>query len=127
MAQSIYVEHLSHNAPIPGASKNGPFLATSAISGLDAKSGKLAEDFDGQCHHAFENLGLFLAAAEMSLADVVKLTVFVTDNAARTQVNKHWIKAFPNESARPARHILLMPFRNDVLIQIEALAFSSKS
>ena len=124
MAKSIYIEHLGHKGPIPGASRHGPLLATSGISGLDAKDGTLPDDLDTQCRNAFANLVKFLSAAEMTLSDVVKLTVFVTDNSARAVVNKYWNAAFPDENARPARHVLLTPLRNDVLVQIEALAFS---
>jgi 2-iminobutanoate/2-iminopropanoate deaminase len=121
--QSIEIENLAHNAPIPAARRVGPLLATSAISGKDAATGVLPKDFETQARNAFANLKLILAAADMDVEDVAKVTVFVTDDKLRAKINPFWNECFADEAQRPARHILLMPFRNDVFVQLEVLAF----
>ena len=120
--QSIEVENIGHAAPIPVASRVGNVLATSAVSGRDQKTGKLAADADGQARLAFENLKTILAKGGMGLGDVVKLTCFVIDEAHREAINKYWLECYPDEHRRPARHTVVMPLRGGVLLQIEALA-----
>jgi 2-iminobutanoate/2-iminopropanoate deaminase len=119
--QSIEVENIGHQAPIPVACRVGNVLATSAISGRDQKTGKLAPDAEGQAKLAFENLKTILAKGGMGLGDVVKVTCFVTDDSFRNALNKYWLECFPDEHKRPARHTLVMPLRG-VLLQIDALA-----
>ena len=120
--QSIEVENIGHQAPIPVASRVGNVLCTSAISGRDQKTGKLAPDADGQARLAFENLKTILAKGGMGLGDVVKITCWVTDDALRDQINKYWRECFPDEHKRPARHTLVQQLRGGVLLQIDALA-----
>ena len=120
--QSIDIEGIAHGAPIPVASRVGNVIATSAISGRDPKTGKLAADADGQARLAFENLKTILAKGGMGLGDVVKITCFVTDDGFREAINKYWSECYPDEHKRPARHTLVLPLRGGVLLQIDALA-----
>ncbi|HXQ53397.1 MAG TPA: RidA family protein [Stellaceae bacterium] len=122
--QSINVEGIAHGAPIPVASRVGNVIATSAISGRDPKTGKLAADADGQARLAFENLKTILAKGGMGLGDVVKITCFVTDDGFREQLNKYWLECYPDAAKRPARHTIVSPLRGGVLLQIDALAVS---
>lgn len=119
--QSIEVDNIGHQAPIPVASRVGNVLATSAIGGRDLKTGKLPPDADGQARNAFESLKVILAKGGMGLGDVVKITCFVTDDSFRESLNKYWNECFPDPHKRPARHTLVMPLRG-VLLQIDALA-----
>jgi len=120
--QSIDVEGIAHGAPIPVASRVGNVIATSAISGRDPKTGKLAPDADGQARLAFENLKTILAKGGMGLGDVVKITMFLTDDGYRDALNKYWLECFPDAAKRPARHAITLPLRGGVLFQIDALA-----
>ncbi len=47
--------------------------------GLDPASMQLVDGIDAQIHQVFKNLAAVAAAAGGSLADVVKLNVFLTD------------------------------------------------
>lgn len=46
---------------------------------LDPQRRLVGDDFAGQVRQAFTNLGLALAAADVTWSDVVKLTIFVTE------------------------------------------------
>ncbi len=120
--QSIDIEGIAHGAPIPTGSRVGNVLATSAVSGRDAKTGKLAADVDGQARLAFENLKKILAGGGMGLGDVVKVDVFVVDDAHRDAINKYWVECYPDPHKRPARHTVVMNLRGGVLLQLSALA-----
>jgi 2-iminobutanoate/2-iminopropanoate deaminase len=120
--KSIHLEGVSHNAPIPLGARVGPILATGGVSGIDPSTGKVAEGAEAQAKFAFHNMGNILKEAGMDWGDVVKLTVFLVDDAHRSAINKHWLEIYPDEHHRPARHSLVQNLRGGVLLQLEVLA-----
>ncbi|MHB1352058.1 MAG: Rid family detoxifying hydrolase [Thiobacillus sp.] len=56
--------------------------------GLDPSTMQLVDGIDAQIHQVFRNLAAVAAAAGGSLADVVKLNVFLTDLGHFSQVNE---------------------------------------
>ena len=56
--------------------------------GLDPASMQLVDGVDAQIHQVFKNLAAVAAAAGGSLADVVKLNVFLTDLGHFAKVNE---------------------------------------
>ena len=121
--QSLEVEGLSHGGtPIPLGCRVGPILATSGVGGTDRDTGRMPPDAETQAVNCFANLQAVLQAGGLDLGDVVKLTVFVADEAHRAAVNKPWLEHFPDPRQRPARHALVMPLRAGMLVQLEALA-----
>ncbi|UIF89871.1 RidA family protein [Cupriavidus sp. UYPR2.512] len=120
--RSIDVPGLAHNAPIPTGARVGNVICTSAISGKDAATGELPTGADAQAAHAFRNLASVLAAGGGSVADVVKLTIYVKDNSVREAINTEWLQCFPNPEDRPARHIVVHELQHGMLLQLECLA-----
>jgi 2-iminobutanoate/2-iminopropanoate deaminase len=122
--KSIDIEGLAHNAPIPCASRVGPILATSGVGGKDPATKKMPADLDAQARNCFQNLKTILAAGGCDLGDVVKLSVYVTDDNHREAVNKYWSEHYPDPHKRPARHSHVAALRGGMLVQLEALAVS---
>ncbi|HEY5208571.1 MAG TPA: RidA family protein [Stellaceae bacterium] len=120
--QSIHLPGVGHNAPIPLGARVGPILATGGVSGIDPATGKIADGAENQAKHAFQNMGNILKEGGMDWGDVVKLTVFLVDDAHRGAINKHWLEIYPDEHHRPARHSLVQSLRGGVLLQLEVLA-----
>ena len=52
----------------------------------------------------------------VSLDDVARMTVYIKDDAYRDDLNREWLKAFPDESDRPARHTLVWDLRGGMLL-----------
>jgi 2-iminobutanoate/2-iminopropanoate deaminase len=50
------------------------------------------------------------------------MTVFLKEEKLRDSVNKAWLKMFPDEHSRPARHAIKADLRGDNLFQIEVIA-----
>ena len=101
----------------------GRTLYVSGQVSLDA-SGKVvgAGDFEAQTRQVFENVKAALAAAGASLAQVVKITVFVTDLSGVAAFRKLRNEYFPKDP--PASSMvkvagLVLP---ELLIEIEAIA-----
>ncbi len=105
---SIRVAGYSHGeAPIPAASRIGPFVATVNIGGFDFAAGRYPAEAAGQVRTMFDNLRAILAGAGVTLADVLKMTVYVQDNSFRKALDVEWLRAFPDPESLPARQTLL--------------------
>ena len=120
--RSIEVPGVSHNAPIPAAARVGNVLCSSAIAGKDAATGALPPDGATQVVHAFANMRALLHAGGASLADVVKITVYLKDNTLRDVINGQWLQFFPDPHDRPARHILNYDLQHGMQLQLEVMA-----
>ena len=54
--------------------------------------------------------------------NIASMKVYLKDEKLRDAVNKAWLKMFPDEHDRPARHALKVELRGEVLFQIEVIA-----
>ncbi len=82
-------------------------------------------DIAKQTKQALENLKNLLEAAGSSLDLVLKTTVFLTDLANFNEMNKVYAEYFTeNYPARSTIQVSRLP--KDVLVEIEAIAYSSK-
>ena len=120
--KNIHIEGMEHGAPIPNGTVIGNMIFSSAISGKDAKTGVLSQDPDEQAEAMFRNLRLFLGQAGGAPDNVAHMTVYLKDEKYRDSVNKAWLKMFPDEHDRPARHALKAELRGQLLFQIEIIA-----
>ena len=88
--------------PYSHAVAAGGLLSTSGQIALVPETGALAGDtIEEQTEQVLKNLEAVLAAHQMTFADVVKTTVFLTDLADFAVVNRIYGTRFP--SAPPAR------------------------
>jgi 2-iminobutanoate/2-iminopropanoate deaminase len=121
--RSIEVAGVSHGkAPIPLGARVGNTLYSSGIPGIDTATGQLAADAAGQARFAFDNMRALLAGGGAALEDVVRMTVYLKDNAAREHVNAEWLNCFPDPHDRPARHTLIHELQGGMLVQLEVIA-----
>ncbi|MDE2398439.1 MAG: RidA family protein [Burkholderiales bacterium] len=123
--RSIHVPHIGHKAPIPLGARVGGLICSSAIAGKDPQTGALPADPAAQCRNAFANLGALLAAGGATLADVVRLTVTLADEALRDELNLHWLAAFPDPDDRPARHVAVQSLPHGLAVQLEVIALAA--
>ena len=120
--QSINIEGFVHKNPIPAASRIGNVLMSSIINGVDPATGKVAPTLEQQCRFMFEHVRAIMAKAGGSPDDIVKMTVWMTDRAQRDAVNTEWVKMFPDEHARPARHTMRADLEGGLLVQCDITA-----
>ena len=120
--KTIHIPGMEHSAPIPNGVVIGNMIFSSAISGKDAKTGVLSPDPDAQAEAMFRNLELFMEKAGGNTDQIAHMTVFLREEKYRDSVNKAWLKMFPDDHDRPARHALKVELRGDVLFQIEVIA-----
>jgi 2-iminobutanoate/2-iminopropanoate deaminase len=88
--------------PYSHAVKSGGLVFLSGQTPLDPETGKLVEGSVGdQTRRCLENLQIVAAAAGASLADAVRLGVYVTDMSTFPQVNEAYAAFF--DEGPPAR------------------------
>jgi 2-iminobutanoate/2-iminopropanoate deaminase len=97
------------------------FVFCSGQLGIDPKTGRLLDGVEEQAERAILNLEEVLGAAGLSMADVVKTTIFLADLSHFGQVNaiyaRHLVDPAP---ARSTVQVAALPAA--ALLEIEAIA-----
>ncbi len=97
------------------------FVFCSGQLGLDPETGELADGVQAQADRALRNLGAVLDAAGLTLADVVKTTIFLADIADFAVVNEVYGRYMPDPPpARSTVQVAALPKAGRV--EIEAIA-----
>jgi 2-iminobutanoate/2-iminopropanoate deaminase len=103
----------------------GNFLYLSGQIPLNAAGEFQQGDIVVQTIQVLENIKALLAEAGLSLADVVKTTVFLTDMGNFAEMNRVYAEFFPE--APPARStIQVSALPKGAAVEIEAIAVKSK-
>jgi len=120
--QSIYVDGFGHQNPIPAACRLGNTVTSGIIYGRDLATGKPAPTLDAQCALMFHHLRSIVAAAGVTLEDIVKLKVWMVDRTQRQAINHEWLKMFPDPDSRPARQTMQADLGGGILVQCDFIA-----
>jgi 2-iminobutanoate/2-iminopropanoate deaminase len=126
MSQPIEVISASGAPPAIGpysqAIRAGEFVFISGQVAVDVRTGKLAEGIEAQTRQCLDNLRTVLAAAGATLAQVVKVTIFLArweDFRAMNEVYASYFTARP-----PARSVIQGPrIPEGTLVGLEAVAY----
>ncbi len=102
------------------AVRAGDTVYLSGQIGLDPSSMQLVDGIEAQIHRVFANLAAVAQAAGGSLADVVKLNVYLTDLAHFGRVNEIMAQYFsPPYPARAAVGVASLP--RGALVEADAV------
>jgi 2-iminobutanoate/2-iminopropanoate deaminase len=89
--------------------------------GLDPVTGELADGVEAQAERALRNLIAVLDAAGVTIADVVKTTIFLTDMGDFAAVNAVYATFVPDPP--PARStVAVAALPKGALVEVEAIA-----
>ncbi len=119
----ISVPDMPALGPYSQAVEANGFVFLSGIVAYDAKAGAfVAADIDTQTHQVFANTKQVLAAAGLTLDDVVKVTIFLKNPKDFPRVNELYAEYFSNY--KPARSTVPGADwgRDDIMIEIEMIA-----
>lgn len=101
------------------AVKVGPAVYLSGQIPLNPQTMEMAEGFEAQTIQVFENLKAVAEAAGGSLADVVKLNIFLTDLQHFGTVNELMARYFHPYPARAAIGVASLP--RDSAVEMDAI------
>ena len=118
----------SKHAPSPVGPYNQAILAgnTLYISGqiaIDARKGHIVNDsIENETKQVLENIKYILAEADMTLNNIVKCSVFVSDMKNYSMINEVYLSYFGEDNA-PARELVeVSALPKYVNIEISAIA-----
>jgi len=107
--------------PYSQAVAAGPFVFTSGQIPINRQGEMVQGDIVVQTVQVIENLKAVLEAAGLSLADVVKTTVFLADMADFAEMNRVYGEFFPEKPpARSTFQVAALP--KNASVEIEAIA-----
>jgi 2-iminobutanoate/2-iminopropanoate deaminase len=119
--KSIHIGGFKHVNPIPNASRIGNLVMSGVILGRDAE-GKMPESLEAQCANMFAHMKATVEAAGGTTDDIIKMTVWLKDRSQRGPLNAEWLKMFPDEHSRPARHSQQSDMEGGSLVQCDFTA-----
>ena len=106
--------------PYSQAVQAGNTVYLSGQIGLDPATMQMAEGIDAQIARVFDNLKAVAAAAGGSLADAVKVNIYVTDLANFARVNDAMAQAFSQPyPARATVQVAALP--RGALVEVDAV------
>src|SRR5438270_11734073 len=107
--QSVNFPGFAHQNPIPNASRIGNVMMSSIISGVDPGTRNLPPELAKQVSNCFAHIRAAVEAAGGKVEDIVKINFWMQDpTTGRAALNDEWVKMFPDEASRPARHTLAL-------------------
>jgi 2-iminobutanoate/2-iminopropanoate deaminase len=115
----------TENAPVPTGPFNqairiGNMVFTSGQAGRNRETGKMGDIHD-QARRCIGNLSEILKTAGASLADVVKVTVFLRNASDWKGFNEEYVKLMPEPL--PARTSAIVTLKSDdMLCEMECIA-----
>jgi len=103
-----------------GVVHNGVWYFSGQI-GLDAKTGEMANGFDAQLENIMKNIDGLLQSQDLTRANIIKTTVFMTDLAQFGKVNEAYTKFFTAPyPARSTVQVAALP--KGAVVEIEVVA-----
>lgn len=103
-----------------GVFHNGVYYFSGQI-GLDAKTGEMANGFDAQLETVMKNIDGLLQSQDLTRANIIKTTIFMTDLAQFGKVNEAYVKFFT--APYPARStVQVSALPKGAVVEIEVVA-----
>jgi len=111
--------------PYSQAIRVGDFLYTSGQIALDPQSGEfLSGEIEQETERTIENISAILTADGLSLDNVIKTTVYLTDLSHFARMNHIYEKYFSgNKPARACVQVAALP--KGAKVEIEAIAIAA--
>jgi 2-iminobutanoate/2-iminopropanoate deaminase len=112
--------------PYSQAIRYGQFIYASGQIALDPATGELVgANVEAQTHRVFQNIQAVLAAANSSLAQVVKTTVFLTHMSDFQAMNAVYASYFASTGAPPPARstVAVAELPRNALVEIECVAY----
>jgi 2-iminobutanoate/2-iminopropanoate deaminase len=107
--------------PYSQAIKSGGFLFCSGQIGIDPKTGAMREGVEAQTRQVLDNISAVLAAADLTLAHIVKTTIFLLNMGDFATVNALYAERFGTPPpARSTIGIAALPL--GAVVEIEVIA-----
>ena len=106
----------------------GDLVFVAGMRGIDPANNKLVDGDEARIHQAFMNMKLIAGSEGASLADCVRLTVFVTDmSRLRPLVNKVQETLWEGGPYPPRTIVEVSALNQDDIFEVEGTFYAPKS
>jgi reactive intermediate/imine deaminase len=124
--KSIVPQGIAPNPALSPGVQVGEFLFISGNVAQDGNGNLVgAGDCEAQSRQVMSNIGAIAAAAGASMADVVKITCFLTDIANYAAYGKVRSETFPSNPPASSTVIVAGLVRPEYLVEVEAVVHVS--
>lgn len=114
-------EKVLKSPPFSSAVRNGDTVYVSGQGGLDLRTGKVVgDDLESQTVATMENIREVLARAGMTMNDIVKATIYLTDRDHYLAFNELYKRYFTQPY--PARTVVYCDLNYELLVEIDVVA-----
>jgi 2-iminobutanoate/2-iminopropanoate deaminase len=96
-------------------------FALTGLTGVDPKTGELADGAEAQFAQAFANVEELAGRCGFSREEIGRITVFTPDASYRPLINPGWLSLFPEDGNRPARKTTHVPLDPNVFVELEVV------
>ena len=108
--------------PYSPAVRAGDFIYVSGQGPIDPVTDKISPgDIEHQTRLVLSNIRRILEACGATVQDVVKCSVFLKQGSGFSQMNRVYAEFFGD--TRPARTTVVCDFVNDMLVEIDCVAY----
>jgi 2-iminobutanoate/2-iminopropanoate deaminase len=115
----------SPRGPYSPVVRAGDFIFLSGQVPVDPATDKMSTgDIKHETRLALNNMKRLLEGVGASMADVVKVGVFLADGAEFAQMNEVYVEFFGE--SKPARTTIVCKFMSDIRIEVDCVAYSPK-
>ena len=122
MNKQIYTKKGMENFPFCSAVKAGDYIFISGIAALEDDKGNKLTTIEAQTHQIMKEFSRTLAVFDANLEDIVKVTIYIGEQADWSKMNKVYRSYF--KEALPARATcvagLVIP---GFLVEMECIAY----
>jgi 2-iminobutanoate/2-iminopropanoate deaminase len=120
--RSLHLPGIRHSAPIPLGARVGNMIFSSAIMGSDPATGTWPSDPKTQVELAFRNMAALVAEGGGTIREIGQVTVLIASEDVRSHIDPEWLRYFPDENDRPARHVVVGALRRGLAVQLQFIA-----
>ena len=125
MAKKVITVPGAPKLPFSPAIRAGDYIFVSGQLGITDAQGKELKGIEAQARQCLENIKEVLAAAGSSLEDVVKVTVFLRNEADFAKMNEVYQSYFTKD--KPARSTVITGLAlPNMLVEMECIAYFPK-
>jgi 2-iminobutanoate/2-iminopropanoate deaminase len=123
--RAIHLAGIGHGPGRPAGSRIGNIVVSASLVGRDPESGEISSDPAEQIKQLFEMMVRFLAAADVTVDDVIRVNVTLSLPEYRELLNVEWAKYFNDEESLPTRKATIAALPGAIIAELELMAVAS--
>jgi enamine deaminase RidA (YjgF/YER057c/UK114 family) len=123
--RAIHLAGIGHGAGRPAGSRIGNIVVSASLVGRNPESGDFSSDPAEQIRELFETMVRFLEAANVTVDDVIRVNVTLSQPEYREFLNVEWAKYFNDEESLPTRKATIAALPGSIIAELELMAVAS--